>query len=168
MQELLPQFFSEEEQHLAQVFWGEMWGLASDTFPVQVIISEVDDYIRSPDSFTNDTDPLLLLRALPGLASSMRKEVRNAYIPLLIQIAYERGTKNEKEFLESVIGKPHITQQELEDVRRIVTHSGSLEYSKELEKEMVLAGTQALTLLPPSEQKELLIELAHYIITREK
>jgi geranylgeranyl diphosphate synthase type I len=95
-------------------------------------------------------------------------DVREGKKTLLVQVAYERATKNEQAFLESVVGNKDLTGQDCERVRSIVKGTGSLTYSQELEKEMAADGIRALASLPQNEHTKLLIELAHYIISREK
>lgn len=94
-------------------------------------------------------------------------DVREGKKTLLLQVAYERGSTQEKAILEKACGQP-ISADMLKAVQIIVQDTGSLDYSRQLEKEYVDNGIAALVDLPTSPQKQLLTELAHYIITREK
>ncbi|MEP7167077.1 MAG: polyprenyl synthetase family protein [Candidatus Woesebacteria bacterium] len=94
-------------------------------------------------------------------------DVREGKKTLLLQVAFERGSTQEREMLEQACGKA-ISADTLKAVQKIVQDTGSLEYSKQLEKEYVEKGIQALQDLPKSPQKQMLIELAAYIISREK
>jgi geranylgeranyl diphosphate synthase, type I len=94
-------------------------------------------------------------------------DVREGKKTLLMQVAYERGSTQEKEILERACGEP-ISSDMLKTVQRIVQETGSLDHSKKLEHDYVDKGIAALVDLPKSPQKQLLTELAHYIITREK
>lgn len=95
-------------------------------------------------------------------------DIREGKKTLLVQIAYERAGRDDKEFLNSFIGNNKIVNKDLERVQDIVTSSGSLIYSQELEKQMATEGIRALNALPDSSEKELLRQLARYIVTRDK
>ncbi|MBP9700029.1 polyprenyl synthetase family protein [Candidatus Woesebacteria bacterium] len=94
-------------------------------------------------------------------------DVREGKKTLLVQYAYHHTTKEDQTFLEQILGKP-LTPQDLEKVQAIVKDSGALDYAKELAKSYVEKGIQALEGLEESESKTTLIELARYIISRQK
>lgn len=94
-------------------------------------------------------------------------DVREGKKTLLMQIAYQRATKKDKAFLNATIGLP-LNPLKLQRVQEIVTKTGSLAYSQEQGAFFVQKGVQALEKVRDCEQKQLLIKLAHYIISREK
>ncbi|OGJ22511.1 MAG: hypothetical protein A2804_03080 [Candidatus Pacebacteria bacterium RIFCSPHIGHO2_01_FULL_46_10] len=94
-------------------------------------------------------------------------DVREGKKTLLIQRAYKTATEEDKAFLKNVLGS-NLTEQDLKKVQDIVQKTGSLEYSKTRAAECVQKGVTALSSLPESHQKSLLIELAQFVITREK
>ncbi len=95
-------------------------------------------------------------------------DVREGKKTLLIQIAYKRAKKTDRAFLEKVCGKAKLTKKDISRVQKIVTQTGSLDYSLTLEKQMVEKGIAALNKLPASVPKQILIELAQFVVTRDK
>lgn len=113
-------------------------------------------------------DDILGLFGKPEITGKpVGNDVREGKKTLLLQEAYKRGSVSEKAFLEQVCGKT-ISADALSQVQQIVEQTGSLEYSKSLAKDYVEAGIQALHDLPDLPAKSYLIELAFYIINREK
>jgi geranylgeranyl diphosphate synthase type I len=99
---------------------------------------------------------------------SVGNDVREGKKTLLIQFAYQNASNSDKDFLETVTGKTDISQNEIEQVKQIVIDTKSLEHSQALENKMVKDGIVAIENLPDSEQKQNLIELAWFVIQREK
>lgn len=95
-------------------------------------------------------------------------DVREGKKTLLIQYAYGKASDEEKEFLENVTGNSNLSQAEINRVREIVVKTNSLSNSKTLAKKLVDEGIQALSKIKESEPKQHLVELASYIINREK
>lgn len=94
-------------------------------------------------------------------------DVREGKKTLLLQEAYKNAKKEEKEFLQSVIGR-EFSKENLERIQTIVRSTGSLSYSQALAQAYVEKGIQALSPLVDSKSKQHLIELAHFVIAREK
>lgn len=95
-------------------------------------------------------------------------DLREGKKTLLVQVAYERCSTDEKKFFDTMIGDAHITHEQILKAAKIITDTGSLAYSQELAKRMVDDGIAALSVLPDSDEKAMLETLAIYIITREK
>lgn len=94
-------------------------------------------------------------------------DVREGKKTLLVQYAYHHTSTENQAFLEQRLGKP-LTPTDLAKVQTIVRDAGGLDYAKGLATDYVEKGIQALQVLPESESKTTLIELAHYIISRQK
>jgi geranylgeranyl diphosphate synthase type I len=94
-------------------------------------------------------------------------DVREGKKTLLLQEAFQRGSAQEQQILENACGKA-ISKDTLSMVQNIVKDTGSLEYSRQMAKQLVDEGILELQDLPESEPKQLLIDLARYIISREK
>lgn len=95
-------------------------------------------------------------------------DVREGKKTLLIQEAYTQASLQDRAYLDSVVGKATLTQEEVEKVQKIVQDTGSFEKSRQTSRKYITQGIQALEYLPDSPSKQLLIELAHYVIEREK
>lgn len=94
-------------------------------------------------------------------------DVREGKKTLLVQYAYHHTSKENQAFLEGSLGNP-LTPQDLKRVQTIVKDSGALDYAKDLAASYVEKGIAALESVAESESKTTLIELAHYIISRQK
>ena len=95
-------------------------------------------------------------------------DVREGKKTLLLQDAYKSSSNEDCDFLEKVTGKINITSEEIKRVQQIVIDSGALEKSKQMSREMIDEGIASLESLENSTAKENLIELARYVINRDK
>lgn len=95
-------------------------------------------------------------------------DVREGKKTLLIQYAYAHVDRKQQEFLESVVSNPNISQEEIGKVQEIVKASGALKDSQVIEEKMINQGIEALERLPDSPEKQTLIELAHFVIQRDR
>lgn len=118
-------------------------------------------------AFQVHDDILGLFGEIDTTGKPVGNDVREGKKTLLLQVAYQRADYSDRSFLESVVGQ-EISPDELERVREIIHRTGSLEYSKQLSSYYIEQGIAALNILPDSRQKQHLIALAHFIISREK
>ncbi len=95
-------------------------------------------------------------------------DVREGKKTLLLQYAYQEADKVDKAFLEKVCGNPHLGGTDISRVQEIVQKTGALDHMRSLEKEYVAKGKMALAKLPDSHAKQQLLDVADYIIAREK
>ena len=86
---------------------------------------------------------------------------------ILILRAYQKADSDDKIFIKKKLGTK-FTQKELTRVQNIIKNSGSLRYATSLASKEVIKAKTSLENLPPSENKELLLELADFVIAREK
>lgn len=88
---------------------------------------------------------------------------------LLLLKALENGNREQKKAIKSHIGNENITEKEIEDFKRIVRDTGSLEYSQDLAKKFVSESLAALERIDfkNRETKEFFSGIAEYIVDRE-
>ena len=65
-----------------------------------------------------------------------------------------------------VFGRKDATPEEIEKAILVLQKSGSIEYARSRAEEMVMKGKRALNVLPETESKNTLLELADYMIRR--
>lgn len=94
-------------------------------------------------------------------------DIREGKKTLLLQYAYAHSTSDQKTFLEHVVGSP-LSKQDLHEVQEIMKSTGALAYAQEKAAHHIRSGILALEKLSESPEKQLLIQLAEYIIAREK
>lgn len=94
-------------------------------------------------------------------------DVREGKKTLLLQYTYAHCTSSQKAFLERVVGSP-LSSQDLHEVQELMKSTGALTYAQEKAAQHIQSGILALEKLPESLEKQLLIQLAEYIVAREK
>ncbi|MCO5384253.1 MAG: hypothetical protein NHB15_21155 [Methanosarcina barkeri] len=67
----------------------------------------------------------------------------------------------------TIFGKGEATQKETDEAVRILTECGSIDYVKNLAISYINEGKAKLDVLPDSPEKELLLQIADYMISRE-
>lgn len=86
----------------------------------------------------------------------------------LILTAYERAEKKDKLFLLERIGTA-LSEDELKKVQSIIRKTGAYDEAVRMANDYIAAGKKALGDIPnESRQRTLLLELADYIVSREK
>jgi geranylgeranyl diphosphate synthase type I len=94
------------------------------------------------------------------------KEGKNT---LLYTQALKRGNSQQRKRLTSLWGKKDITPREVEEARKIIKNTGSLEYSQKSAKKLVEKGKKAVPQITKDKNlQEVFLSLADFIIEREK
>jgi geranylgeranyl diphosphate synthase, type I len=88
---------------------------------------------------------------------------------LLLIKALENGDKKQKEAIKKYLNKENLSEKEIDDFRKIVIDTGSLEYSENLARNFVAESLEALAKIDfkNGEAKEFLSGIADYIVNRE-
>lgn len=103
------------------------------------------------------------------LGKPVGSDLKEGKQTLLIFKARKSANKKEKQIIEQVLGNPKLTKKQLEEVREIVVKTGSLDFAKDLAKKLVSQSKMAIENSNfPTKAKEFLINLADFIIEREK
>ena len=87
---------------------------------------------------------------------------------MLIAKAVREANDKQKEILTNLLGSAKISLKEIEEVRDIITKTGSLEYSQKIASELIKVSKKHLEeieILP--QHKEFLNDLADFIVKRE-
>ena len=87
---------------------------------------------------------------------------------LLILKARERGNNSQRKIVDELLGKRDLSLEELEEIRKIIRETGSLNYSQELAERMVKEGLEFLHKVDfkNAEAKDFFEKVADYIIRR--
>lgn len=102
------------------------------------------------------------------LGKPVGSDLKEGKRTLLILKALENGDEKQKKEILNVLGNEDITEDEIEEVRKIVKETGSYDYSRKLTVKLAEEGKEALDkdVIDP-EIVGFLKGLADYIITRE-
>lgn len=103
------------------------------------------------------------------LGKSVTSDIEEGKNTLLIIQAQKYANKNQKKFLEKYYGKGKVTRSHLEEIRQIFTATGALKYSQDRAKSLVdQAKTVIDKMVIPQEKKELLYQMADFLVERVK
>lgn len=103
------------------------------------------------------------------LGKSVGADIIEGKQTLLVLKAMQNGNKKQKEAIKRLLGKKDLTENEVDDFRKIVRETGSLEYSQKLAEKLVAQSLLAIKEIEFKniEAKEFLEGIAEYIIKRE-
>lgn len=102
------------------------------------------------------------------LGKPVCSDLREGKQTLLIVKAREFGNKGDCELIEKLLGNKNISSEEIDEFRDMIRRTGSLEYSRELAKEMVAKGKKTLDKsVIKKEVKDFLAGVADYVVNRE-
>lgn len=93
-------------------------------------------------------------------------DLREGKKTMLLQYAYKHATKTQQKFMNIIIGN-EVSTDELIYMQKIMRETGALKHAQEQAEKHISLGIDALHMLPESPSKQLLIELAQFIIARE-
>lgn len=94
-------------------------------------------------------------------------DVREGKWTFLTVHAYQEASEDDRETLLEIHGKEDATDEEVDKVLEIFEKSEAIEFAKNKSRELVEKAKSELALLPESEAKEFLLELADFSIERE-
>jgi geranylgeranyl diphosphate synthase, type I len=98
------------------------------------------------------------------VGSDLRKGVQT----LLITKALENGNRQQRTWIQTMMGNSNAGDREVEEFKKIVVDTGSLEYSKEFSRKLIKQGKDAIEKSSiPKNAKEFLEGIADYLMSRE-
>lgn len=135
------------KSRIEQLFhYGFLWGTAFQ------IIDDVFDFIGSEETIGKP------------IASDIRKG--NLTLPLIF--ALREAPEYDRKFAVEIISSKHIHDGGFQEIVRFVKTNGGIEYSKTKAKQLSSKAKNYISTLPQSDARKALLELADYVIDREK
>jgi geranylgeranyl diphosphate synthase type I len=102
------------------------------------------------------------------LGKPVCSDLREGKQTLLIVKALEKGNSRQKKIIQKLLGNKNVTDKEIEEFRKIIRNTGSLEYSQKLAAKLVENGKKSLDKAKINkEAKEFMVGIADYIVNRE-
>lgn len=133
------------------------------------ILSSMAVYGRSLGiAFQIRDDILGLTGTEKEIGKPVYSDIREGKKTLLVIYALSRLDEEAKEKLRMILGKRDATREELEQAAELIKSSGALDYAEKLAQEYVNQALNALKVLPESEYREILEELALFAVKRSK
>ena len=100
------------------------------------------------------------------LGKPVGNDLRERKVTLLIKKALELSNEEQKAFLMSCLGNEKLTKDDLSSARVIIRDCGALKAIEEMAKECIKEAKEALFQLPENSFRDLLEELADFLILR--
>lgn len=98
------------------------------------------------------------------VGSDLRKGVQT----LLITKALENGNRQQRQWIQNMMGNPNAGDRDIEEFKKIVIDTGSLEYSKNFSRKLIARGKEAIEKSGiPKNAKDFLAGMADYLMNRE-
>ena len=102
------------------------------------------------------------------LGKPVGSDIKEGKVTLLIVKAFEKINEKDKKTLLNALGKKDISMKDIENVRKIITDSGSLDYSKKLAEKLIMQAKQSLDKADfRKEGKDFMMGIADFLIKRE-
>lgn len=95
-------------------------------------------------------------------------DIRQGKYTILVAKAFEKANLRQKKILASCLGNKNLTKKNIDDFRKVIIESGSLDYAKNLALDLVLEAKKELEKIKMNpEAKKFLSDIAEYMIERE-
>lgn len=103
------------------------------------------------------------------VGKSITSDIKEGKITLLYLIAYQNGTKDQKEILKKYYGKGKIGRVELDKIRQVFMDTGALFSSQQKAGKLVKKSKEVILKMDISEdQKGLLSGMSDFLVKRDK
>jgi geranylgeranyl diphosphate synthase type I len=102
------------------------------------------------------------------LGKDIGNDIRNGKKTLIAVHCLNNASGNDKKLLEKIMGNLKATNEEIRQVYNLFKKIGSIEYTKKTAINYSEKAKKVLEILPDTDAKKILFELAEYSIKREK
>jgi geranylgeranyl diphosphate synthase type I len=102
------------------------------------------------------------------LGKDIGNDIRNGKKTLIAVHCLNNVTGKDKKIFEKIFGNLVASEEEINQVYNLFKKTGSIEYAKEKSAKYCETAKNAIKILPDSNAKKILIELAEYSIKREQ
>jgi len=120
-------------------------------------------------AFQLQDDILGMFGSVEKLGKPVDSDIKEGKNTLLYTQALKRGNFRQQKKLMSLWGRKDITPTEIEEARKIIKETGSLEYSQKLAKGLVEKGKRAAPQITKNKElQKVFLSLADFVVEREK
>jgi len=102
------------------------------------------------------------------LGKDIGNDIRNGKKTLIACHCINNAKGDDKKLLEQIFGNLNATDEQIKQVFNLFKKIGSIEYAKETATKYSEDAKKSLEILPETEAKKILINLAEYVIKRER
>ncbi|MCL6592070.1 MAG: polyprenyl synthetase family protein [Firmicutes bacterium] len=101
------------------------------------------------------------------LGKPVGSDIREGKRTIIVLHAYQQAGPAERRFLETHLGNPALTDQELQRIKEILLEYNGIKYTRNLAESIIDDAIRELDPLPDSRYKDLLLTWAQYIVDRD-
>ena len=145
---------------------GAVIGLNSPNYRLDSVKIAGEFAMKAGLAFQLQDDILGIYADTADLGKPVGNDLRERKVTLIIKKALELSDTDQKEFLHSCLGNQSLTQEDLERARKIIRECGALKAIEEMAKECIKEAKESLLQLPENSYRDLLEELADFLIQR--
>jgi geranylgeranyl diphosphate synthase type I len=102
------------------------------------------------------------------LGKDIGNDIRNGKKTLIAVHALQHASGYNKTILSSLFGNPKASDEDIKKVHKVFQDVGSIQFAEMEAKKYSMTALNALSVLPESHEKEVLMYLAEYAVTRVK
>ncbi|GIX06437.1 MAG: serralysin [Candidatus Poribacteria bacterium] len=138
-------------------------------------LDESHPYVRAISQFTRlcgtafqlQDDILGIVGDETALGKPVGSDIREGKRTTIVLHAYRQAQEAQRRFLQSVLGNPAASREEIQETVRLLRELGGIEYTAGLARKFVSEALEHLDQLPESYYRELLRFWAEFMIQRE-
>ncbi len=118
-------------------------------------------------SFQMQDDIMGTFSSAEKIGKPVDSDIKEGKQTMLVVKAYEFSKKEERKFLDNVMGNNKASDKDIEGVREIIRNSGALTYCQELSNILIKRAKKSIEKARFEEEgKKFLLEAADYLLTR--
>jgi len=115
------------------------------------------------------TDDVLDLIGEPAVTGKpVGGDIREGKITIPLILALERSNASDRTALETILSSSEVSSTDIAFARKIAEETGALEGARNSASEFLDQAIKELSILPKTEARNSLEELAHYVLNRER
>ncbi len=146
---------------------GAMIGL-NTTDPTEKRVVALSNFTsRCGTAFQLQDDILGIVGDEKQLGKPVGSDIREGKRTTIIYYAFRNANPSQRDKLDSVLGNPKATNQEIDEVTQILIRLGGIAETKRMAKQIIEEARTELDVLPESVYKELLLAWADFMVSRE-
>jgi len=132
-------------------------------------VSALNEYGKSLGlAFQIHDDYLDMSSDVKTLGKDIGNDIRNGKKTLIAVHCMNNVSGDDKKILDKIFGNAQATEDEVKEVYDLFQRAGSVEYATNTAISYCEKAKKALEVIPDSDAKQILLELAEYSIKREK
>jgi len=144
-------------------------GLSLQKETDQVLDQSLRQYGQAAGILFQITDDIIGAFGDPAVTGKpVGGDFREGKKTLLVQHAYRQGSAQQRQQLQTLIGKDSLSEDEVAQVQQILRDTDALAYAQHRAQEYASQAQAAIAEIKSSAERDMLLELVAYILKRQK